>query len=127
MAKMAYSYFGRGVEFFPNVEPEIAAIQVQGRGNLSIADKDDLVRLVEATLLLKELKSVYTRTGSVIGGSADVPSEDVIGTITVEFIDWQKRRPAEQILDEIERNTKDIPEFVSMSKSKRMDPLIKSR
>jgi len=112
IVKMAHSYWGRGIEFFPNVEPEIAAIQIQGRGNLSITDKDDLVRLVEAKILpMKELKSVYTRTGTMIGGSSNGAevTEDVIGTITVEFIDWQKRRPADDILEEIIKNTIDIP------------------
>jgi multidrug efflux pump len=123
LAKTAYSHFGRGVEFFPNVEPEIAAIQIQGRGNLSITDKDDLVRLVEAKILpMKELKSVYTRTGTFTGSGADLP-EDVIGTITVEFIDWRKRRPADIILDEIDKNTKDIPGIhVAVQKEKSGPP-----
>lgn len=125
MTKMAHSFLGKGIEFFPNVEPEIAAIQVHGRGNLSIADKDDLVRLAEAKILpMKELKSVYTRTGSTMGGSngADV-SEDVIGTITVEFIDWRKRRPADEILESIEKSTEDIPGiYVEVQKQKSGPP-----
>lgn len=108
IAKIAHSSWGRGVEFFPDVEPEIAAIHVHGRGNLSIMDKDDLVRLVEARILpMKELKSVYTRTGSFIGSGTDVP-EDVIGAITIEFIDWRKRRPADAILHDIEQSAKEI-------------------
>ncbi len=125
LAKMAHSFLGRGVEFFPNVEPEIAAIQIHGRGNLSITDKDDLVRLAEAKILpMKELKSVYTRTGSAIGGSngADV-AEDVIGTITVEFIDWRKRRPADEILSSIEKSTEEIPGiYVEVQKQKNGPP-----
>jgi multidrug efflux pump len=110
LAKMSHSFLGRGMEFFPNVEPEIAAIQIHGRGNLSITDKDDLVRLAEAKILpMKELKSVYTRTASLMGGDGADVSEDVIGTITVEFIDWRKRRSADEILETIEKNTKDIP------------------
>lgn len=123
LVKSAHSIWGRGVEFFPNVEPEVAAIQIQGRGNLSITDKDDLVRLVEAKILpMKELKSVYTHTGSRLGSGADVP-EDVIGMITVEFIDWKHRRPADDILEEIERNTKELPAIkVSVQKEKNGPP-----
>jgi multidrug efflux pump len=125
MAKVAHSFLGRGIEFFPNVEPEIAAIQIHGRGNLSITDKDDLVRLAEAKILpMKELKSVYTLTGSVMGGNngADV-SEDVIGTITVEFIDWRNRRPADEILESIEKSTEDIPGiYVEVQKQKSGPP-----
>jgi multidrug efflux pump len=109
MVKMAHSFWGRGIEFFPDIEPEVAAIHVHGRGNLSITDKDNLVRLVEARILpLKELKSVYTRTGSTREGSSQ-EEEDVIGAITIEFINWRERRPAEIILEEIEKNTKEIP------------------
>jgi len=117
--KMAHSFWGRGVEFFPNVEPEAVAIQVHGRGNLSLADKDDLVHLVEAKLLpMKELKTVYTRTGSVIG-SGSGSSGDIIGALTVEFIDWRKRRPVDDILNEIEQKTKDIPGIhVTLEKEK---------
>jgi multidrug efflux pump len=109
MVKMAHSTWGRGIEFFPNIEPEVAAIQIHGRGNLSIIEKDDLVRLVEAKILKeKELKSVYTHTGTRMGSGADT-AEDLIGTITVEFIDWRKRRPADAILDQITLDTKKIP------------------
>lgn len=110
LVKMGHSFWGRGVEFFPNVEPEAVAIQIHGRGNLSIADKDDLVRLVEAKILpMKELKSVYTRTGSVIESGSGASSEDIIGTLTLEFIDWRKRRPVDDILNDIEQTTKEIP------------------
>ncbi|MBM3468320.1 MAG: efflux RND transporter permease subunit [Alphaproteobacteria bacterium] len=111
LAKMTYSTFGRGVEFFPDVEPEIVAIHVHGRGNLSIMDKDHLVHLVENKILpMKELKSVYVRTGTTMTSSnGGTTTEDTIGTITLEFIDWRKRRPANDILNDIEKSTKDIP------------------
>ena len=41
-------------------------------------------------------------------GSEDV-TEDVIGQIQFEFVDWQKRRPASKIMDEIRQKTADIP------------------
>jgi len=121
--KVIYSFLGHGVEFFPNVEPEVAAIHVHGRGNLSITDKDRLVRLVEAKILdMKELKSVYTRAGSHRNDGNDA-SEDIIGSFTVEFIDWRKRRSADVILGEIEQNTKDIPGIhVDVQKEKNGPP-----
>ena len=43
-----YAYFagglGKGVEFFPNVEPDVGLVLVHARGNLSLAEKDRLVR-----------------------------------------------------------------------------------
>lgn len=121
LIKTLHSFIGRGVEFFPDIEPEIASVEIHGRGNLSIKDKDDLVRLVEAKILpMKELKSVYTNTGTIMGGeNGSEHTEDTIGTITIEFIEWQHRRPADQILADIEKNTKDIPGIhVSVQKQK---------
>jgi multidrug efflux pump len=37
---LAYGAFGRGVEFFPDVEPEVARLQVHARGDLSVHERD---------------------------------------------------------------------------------------
>lgn len=109
-----YGLFGKGTEFFPNLEPDQAKIEVHARGNLSLAEKDQILRQVEQRILpLKELKSVYTRVGSTSGqgpskGGAAGEAEDVIGVITLEFVDWQERRKAVAILKDIENRTKDI-------------------
>ncbi|MEE8270997.1 MAG: efflux RND transporter permease subunit [Alphaproteobacteria bacterium] len=100
----AWAYFfnnGKGVEFFPDVEPESVIVMVHARGNLSIDEKDDLMREVEAQVLTlrDEFASVYARTGR--GGDGQDVAEDVIGQITVELNDWDARRPAAEILDEI--------------------------
>src|SRR5690606_7825112 len=46
-----YATHGKGVEFFPKVEPEAALLHIHGRGNLSIDERDALVRQVEAEIL----------------------------------------------------------------------------
>jgi multidrug efflux pump len=107
-----YAYFagglGKGVEFFPNVEPDVGLVLVHARGNLSLAEKDRLVRGVEARLLdMDELSSVYARSGDM-GQGNDQVTEDVIGQIQFEFVDWQDRRPASDIMDEIREKTADI-------------------
>ena len=43
----AYGTFGNGVEFFPDIEPDYGLVQVRARGDLSIPEKDNLVRQVE--------------------------------------------------------------------------------
>jgi multidrug efflux pump len=103
-----YSQFGKGVEFFPNVEPEFALIQVHARGDLSVHEKDAIVRQVEQRVLdMEELQSVYARSfNSAVGQNT---AEDVIGIIQLEFIDWDKRRLAAVILDEMRQRTADIP------------------
>ncbi len=110
---MVYGQLGKGVEFFPNVEPDTGVVLVHARGNLSLAEKDRLVRSVESRLLgMKELSTVYARSGDIGGGAGGFGgnvTEDVIGQIQFEFVDWQERRPASVIMDEIRKDTADIP------------------
>jgi multidrug efflux pump len=105
-----YGAFGRGVEFFPNVEPDRSLIAVHARGNLSIAEQDALVREVEERVLRLqaergEFASIYTRTGRQDSGNDNL-AEDVIGTITLEFADWRERRKADEIIADILDRTK---------------------
>ena len=103
---MAYFQLGKGVEFFPSTEPESALVNIHARGDLSIAEKDALLFQVERRLLdFKELKSVYGRSFNKPGGET---AEDVIGTIQFQFVDWQERRPAQEILQNMRDVTKDI-------------------
>ena len=107
----AYFEFGKGVEFFPDVEPEFAQIQIHARGDLSIHEKDAIVREVESRVLdSPELESVYAR--SFNRASGENMAEDVVGVIQLEFIDWDARRPAAEILDELEARVSDIPGVV---------------
>ena len=108
----AYGRLGHGVEFFPNVEPDFGLVQVRARGNVSIAEKDRLVRTVEGRLLgMPELSTVYARAGEGQRGSNEV-TEDTVGTVQFEFADWRRRRPASAIMDEIRDRTRDIPGVV---------------
>ena len=106
-AQVAYGQFGRGIEFFPTVEPENALLQVHARGNLSIAERDALLRQVEERILslhaeTGELHAIYARSVATSGSQRDEP-EDLIGTIQIEFTDWDRRRPADAILADIRR------------------------
>jgi multidrug efflux pump len=102
---VAFIVFGRGVEFFPYVEPEFATVDIRARGDLSTDEKDFLVRQVEAYVLgLDEVASVYAKTGGNGRGAA----EDQIGTITLNFIDWDKRRPAADILRDVRESVKGL-------------------
>src|SRR5215218_2909945 len=59
--QMTYAKLGNGVEFFPKVEPDYGQVIIHGRGNLSLAEKDRLVRSVEERVLkFSGLKTVYT-------------------------------------------------------------------
>ena len=95
---VAFFAFGRGVELFPDIEPEFANLDIHARGDLSTDEKDVLVRQVEAYVLdLDEVESVYAKTGAVGRGAA----EDLIGSVTLNFLEWDERRKADVILREI--------------------------
>lgn len=97
-----------GVEFFPSIEPQQAVVLVHARGNLSIEQKDMLMREVEARVLelSDEFTAVYTRTGA--GSEGNDVAEDVIGQISIELVDWEERRAASVILDDIRDRTGDL-------------------
>jgi multidrug efflux pump len=103
LVAVPYTYFhaGKGVEFFPNVEPDFGLLYVKARGNMSISEKDALVAQAEARILgWPGIATVYTRTGGGGGMGNDV-APDVIGTIQYEFVDWRERKPANEILADL--------------------------
>lgn len=107
---MVHARVGKGVEFFPDVEPDYALVQVRARGNLSLSEKDRIVRQVEQRLLgMDEIRTVYTRLGEMQRGGNDELSPDTIGLMQFELIDWQKRRKASEIMADIRVRTADIP------------------
>lgn len=97
-----YDLIGRGVEFFPEIEPTQAMVDIHARGDLSVYERDSLVSNVEQRILdMQEMKSIYTRSG--IGFN-----DDIIGRVQLRFIDWKDRRPAEEILAEVRERTSDL-------------------
>ncbi len=104
----AFFALGRGVEYFPEVEQPFGMIDIHARGDLSIDEKDFLVRQVEARVLdMPEIKYLYTKTGS-----GDDAAEDRIGSMTLTYVDWDRRRKADLILAEIRDMTADLAGIV---------------
>jgi multidrug efflux pump len=105
----AYVQYGKGVIFFPDVEPEFGLLYVKARGNLSIAEKDALVAQAEARILgWPGVETVYTRTGAG-GGMGQEVDADVIGVIQYEFVDWRERKNANAILADLRQAMVGIP------------------
>lgn len=101
-----YGAFGRGVEFFPSIEPEVAQLNIHARGDLSVTERDMLVREVEQRILdMPEYESVYTRSGIQMGNDT---AEDIIGRISLQLVDWDQRRKANAIMDEVRERTADL-------------------
>lgn len=107
----AYGQLGRGVEFFPAVEPERAQIQITADGNLSVYEADQLVRLVEERVIgTAGIELAYSRTiGSVEQRLQSNVNPDIIGTIQIDFLHWRDRPAADEIMASLRQATADIP------------------
>lgn len=102
-----YARFNHGVEFFPSVEPDSAQVQVRARGDLSVWERDAIVREVEQRLQdMPEVKALYAR--SMVAPDSQL-APDVIGVLQFQFNDWFTRRPANEILEDFRQRTADIP------------------
>ncbi len=100
---VSFATFGRGVEYFPDVEPPFSMVDIRARGDLSTDEKDYLIRQVEERISdMPEIEYMYAKTGDVRG------EQDQIGSITLNYIDWDKRRPSKEILAEVRQRTSDL-------------------
>ena len=107
---IAYMQFNHGVEFFPDIEPETVQLHVRARGDLSIYEKDRVLKRIEKRLAnYSEVEAVYAR-------SFAMPDEqmgtDVIGVLQFQLIDWHERRRAREITDAMYAAVDDIPGIV---------------
>ncbi|WP_418113909.1 efflux RND transporter permease subunit [Vibrio scophthalmi] len=92
----AYNKAGLGAEFFPEVDPPFFTVKVRSYGDLSINEKDDIMRDIEQMMLgHDEFESVYTRTGG----------DDEIGQIQITPVDWQYRRKVKEIIEDLKQQT----------------------
>ena len=116
-----FSYFGannNGVEFFVESEPEQAIVYVKARGNLSLSEKDDLLRTAEDIVLAHPgVDSVFAFAGE--GGlnsntaGATTP-KDTIGQIQLETIPWERRADnpeldGNQVMADLEAELNTLP------------------
>lgn len=109
-AQLGYATFGSGVEFFPDVEPDNAKIQVRARGNLSLSEQDQLMREVEARVIdIGGVKTFYTRVGPAANSEQ---AEDIIGSISMEFADWRTREKVAQIFEKVRSQIDDLAGIV---------------
>ncbi|MBO9405850.1 efflux RND transporter permease subunit [Shimia sp. R9_1] len=94
------NYFGEnnnGVEFFVETEPEQASAFVRARGNLSLPEKDAMVRAAEEIIMAHPaVRNVFSFAGEGgldtggPGGGENTPP-DTIGQVQFEIIAWEER------------------------------------
>ena len=104
----------KGVEFFVETEFEQALAHVRARGNLSISEKDRLVKMVEKEILgVEGVEAVFAFTGpggfTNADGLGDAKPIDTIGGIQIELSEWNKRKPGKEIIEEINNKLKKLP------------------
>ena len=109
--QFSYTRIGNGVEFFPEVEPDLSKIVIYARGNLSVEEKNNYVSRIENLIIdiqkeKKEFKNIYSTSGNVSDESES--SEDFIGSVSLEYVDLEFRRPSKIILKEILLKSKSI-------------------
>jgi multidrug efflux pump len=85
----------RGVEFFVESEPEQATVYVRARGNISLTEKDDMVRQVEQVVgAHPAVINVFSFAGdgglNTDASGGQVPP-DTIGQVQFEIIPWEDR------------------------------------
>ncbi len=89
-----YASSGLGSEFFPKVEPQGISLKVRSFGDLSIIEKDRIMKEIETRVLgMDSIKSLYSRTGGT----------DLVGRLRVNLVNWQFRDKAEVIVAELHK------------------------
>jgi len=116
-----FAYFGensRGVEFFVDTEPEQGILYVRARGNLSLAEKDALLRQAEAIVLAEPgvaASFAFAGAGGLNANTAGAPApRDSIGQINFELLDWSLRGGdpglrGRAIIERLERRLAEVP------------------
>ncbi|HEY2068812.1 MAG TPA: efflux RND transporter permease subunit [Rhizomicrobium sp.] len=101
-----------GTTFFVDTDPDFFSVLVSARGNLSAAEKRNIVMDVEHRIAnIAGIKSLYASSG---GNSSNLNSQggtpvDNIGHISIELKDYTERRKGLVIKDDIQHATANIP------------------
>ncbi|SFC36375.1 AcrB/AcrD/AcrF family protein [Tritonibacter multivorans] len=95
-----FSQNNYGVEFFVEQEPEQATAYVRARGNLSLREKDAMVRATENLIMEhKAVTNVFSFAGdgglNTDSSGASTPP-DTIGQVQFEIIPWEDRPTQEE-------------------------------
>lgn len=107
-----FAFFNNGINLFPDTDPEFANVLISARGNLSAAEKRDIVMGVERIVATVDgFKTIYASSGAqedTLNENGGVPVDN-IGQIQLEFKEYHERRRGAVIIEEIRRKTANIP------------------
>jgi multidrug efflux pump len=108
----SFIVFNKGTEFFVDTDPDFASVLISARGNLSAAEKRNVVMDVERRVATVDgLKYIYAASG---GQNNNLNSQggtpvDNIGHLSIEFKDYRERRRGADIMKSIQQRTANIP------------------
>ncbi len=95
---VAYGFLGRGVEFFPNVEPKVIAAEVEGPLGTSIHTTDSALSVIEKKILKMpesvgdiDIVSAVTGMGKPDDMGASRSAESHKGYIDLAFTEFEHR------------------------------------
>jgi CzcA family heavy metal efflux pump len=106
IAVLAYGFFGKGVEFFPETEPRRAYVNIKAPEGTNLDTSDQLVAQVEKIVApYEDIRYIISNIGA-IGG--DPFSQGGTGThisrVVLDFKDFHDRsRPSSEIIKEVRR------------------------
>ncbi|MBN2592285.1 MAG: efflux RND transporter permease subunit [Sedimentisphaerales bacterium] len=109
-----YGKIGKGVEFFPEGDPERAMINIRAPQGTNIHETDRIARLIEDRVQPYKpwLKHIITNVGSAGGGSINLIASTGgphLGNITLVFYDFvERKRPSAEIIAEVRKDIADI-------------------
>jgi len=104
LAILAYGFFGRGVEFFPQTEPRRAYVNIKAPEGTNLDTSDKLVAQIEKIVApYEDIRYVISNIGAVGG---DPFSQGGTGThisrVVLDFKDFHDRsRPSSEIIKEV--------------------------
>ena len=111
---IVYAKIGRGVEFFPQGDPERAVIDVRAPQGTNIRETDRITRLIEERIQPYKpwIERIVTNVGSS-GGGLDIMASaggPHLANISLIFYDFAEReRPSMEIIAGIRQAIADIP------------------
>lgn len=96
----AYGVSGLGVQFFPEVDSSGINVTVRSSGDMSIFEKDTIVREVESRLIdMDAVETLYVRTGG----------RDQLGYLRLNLVDWHLRAHSDEVLKETQQRLAGMP------------------
>ena len=107
-----YGLAGKGMEFFPKIDPKNALINIRTPQGTSIHHTDTIARLIERRLqkFSPDLEFVVTNIGASGSGYGGGPGGPHQGNITLIFHDFTERpRPSLEAMTEMRAIIEDIP------------------